>query len=65
MILLKEREEFVKKLNDYYSHLLNRWKNGSEYLTKNPDDEKSLKVYKGMTQELKLLQELKKFYDNR
>lgn len=61
---MKKREEFVKRLNDYYFHLLNRWENGSEYLTKNPNDEKSLKVYKGMTQELKLLQELKNFYDN-
>lgn len=57
------RGDFIKKLNDYYFHLLTRWENGSEYLTKNPDDEKSMRVYKGMIQELKLLQELKNFYD--
>ena len=60
---MKERGEFIKALNGYYYHLLNRWENGSEYLTKNPDDEKSLKVYKRMTQELKLLQAVKNFYN--
>ena len=58
------RGDFVKELNNYYFYLLNRWEKGSDYLTKNPDDEKALRVYKGITNELKLLQELKNFYDN-
>ena len=54
------RGDFVKKLNDYYFHLLTRWENGSEYLIKNPNNERALQLYKGITNELKLLQELKK-----
>lgn len=55
------RGDFIKKLNDYYFHLLTRWENGSEYLIKNPNNERALQLYKGITNELKLLQELKKF----
>lgn len=63
VILLKEREEFVKKLNDYYSHLLNRWENGSEYLTKNTDDKKAIQVYEHLIKELATIEAVKKFYN--
>lgn len=49
------RGDFIKKLNDYYFHLLTRWENGSEYLIKNPNNERALQLYKGITNELKLL----------
>ena len=63
MILLKEREEFVKKLNDYYSHLLNRWENGSEYLTKNTGNKKAIQVYENLIKVLATIEAVKNFYN--
>ena len=57
------RGDFVKKLNDYYFHLLTRWENGSEYLTKNPNNEKALQVYEHLIKELATIEAVKNFYN--
>lgn len=60
---LREREEFIKALNGYYQHLLKRWENGSEYLTKNTDDKKAIQVYEHLIKELATIEAVKNFYD--
>ena len=53
----------MKVLNNYYFHLLNRWENGSEYLTKNTDDKKATQVYENLIKELAIIEGAKNFYN--
>ena len=52
---MKQREIFEKVLEDYYSHLLERFKNGGEYVDKNNCNEgsKEYKAYEWIINELK------------
>lgn len=60
---MKERGEFMKVLNNYYNHLLKRFKNGSDFCSKNPNDKKAMQVYEGLIKELAIIEGVKNFYN--
>ena len=60
---LREREEFIKALNNYYQHLSKRFNNGYDYCSKNTDDKKAIQVYEHLIKELATIEAVKNFYD--
>ena len=62
MVLLKERGEFMKVLNNYYNHLLKRFNNGYDYCS-NTDDKKAMRVYENLIKELATIEGVKNFYN--
>ena len=55
---MKERKKFKKALNDYYKHLLIRFNRGSDYIDKHNDDVNSIKEWKLIKEELKLVESM-------
>ena len=60
---MREREGFIKALNSYYQHLLNRFNNGYDYCSKNKYDKKAIQVYEHLIKELATIEAVKNFYD--
>ena len=60
---MKERNKFKKALNDYYKHLLIRFNKGSEYIDKHDDDVNSIKEWKLIKEELKLVESMIILYE--
>lgn len=63
---MKQRVRFKKVLDDYYSHLLERFKNGGEYVDKNNCDESSKEyiAYESIINELSHVELLLNYYKN-
>ena len=60
---MKERKKFQKALNDYYKHLLIRFNKGSDYIDKH-NDVASIKEWKIIKEELKLIESMIILYDD-
>ena len=60
---MKERNKFKKALNDYYKHLLIRFNKGSDYIDKHDDDVNSIKEWKLIKEELKLIESMIILYE--
>ena len=60
---MKERKKFEKALNDYYKHLLIRFNRGSDYIDKHNDD-KGIKEFYLIKEELKLIESMIILYDD-
>ena len=60
---MKERNKFKKALNDYYKHLLIRFNRGSDYIDKHNDDVNSIKEWKLIKEELKLVESMIILYE--
>ena len=60
---MKERKKFQKALNDYYKHLLIRFNKGSDYIDKHDDDVNSIKEWKTIKEELKLVESMIILYE--
>ena len=60
---MKERKKFQKALNEYYKHLLIRFDRGSEYIDKHNDDANSIKEWKIIKEELKLVESMIILYE--
>ena len=60
---MKERKKFKKSLNDYYKHLLIRFNRGSDYIDKHNDDVISIKEWKMIKEELKLVESMIILYE--
>ena len=60
---MKKRVEFQKALNDYYKHLLIRFNKGSDYIDKHDDDVNSIKEWKLIKEELKLVESMIILYE--
>ena len=60
---MKERKKFKKSLNDYYKHLLIRFNKGSEYIDEHDDDVNSIKEWKLIKEELKLIESMIILYE--
>ena len=61
---MKKRVEFQKALNDYYKHLLIRFNKGSDYIDKHDDDVNSIKEWKLIKEELKLVESMIILYND-
>lgn len=63
---MKQRVRFEKVLEDYNNHLLERFKNGGEYVDKNNCDEgsKEYKAYELIINELSHVEALLNYYKN-
>lgn len=59
---MRERENFIKTLNDYYQHLIKRFNNGYDYCLKN-DNEKAIQVYEYLVKEISTIEAVKNFYN--
>ena len=60
---MKERKKFQKTLNDYYKHLLIRFNRGSDYIDRHNDDATSIKEWKLIKEELKLVESMIILYE--
>ena len=60
---MKERNKFKKALNDYHKHLLIRFNKGSDYIDKHDDDVNSIKEWKMIKEELKLVESMIILYE--
>ena len=60
---MKERKKFKKALNDYYKHLIIRFNRGSDYIDKHNDDTNSIKEWKTIREELKLIESMIILYE--
>ena len=60
---MKERKKFQKALNDYYKHLLIRFNKGSDYIDRHNDDANSIKEWKLIKEELKLIESMIILYE--
>ena len=60
---MKERKKFQKALNDYYKHLLISFNKGSDYIDKHDDDVNSIKEWKTIKEELKLVESMIILYE--
>ena len=60
---MKERNKFQKALNDYYKHLLIRFNRGSDYIDRHNDDVNSIKEWKLIKEELKLVESMIILYE--
>ena len=58
-------EIFKKYVEEYYNHLTDRFEKGSNYVDNNPDDAKAYELYLEIIQEMKLVQSLINFYENK
>ena len=63
---MKQKKKKKKVLDDYYSHLLERFKNGGEYIDKNNCDESSKEyiAYESIINELSHVELLLNYYKN-
>jgi len=63
---MKQRVRFEKVLDDYYSHLTQRFNNGGNYIDKNNCDEDSKEyiAYRNIIKELSQVESLLNFYKN-
>lgn len=61
---MKQRMRFEKVLTDYYKHLLERFKNGGDYIDKNNCNEssKEYKAYESIIKELSQVESLIDYY---
>lgn len=63
---MKQGVRFEKVLDEYYGHLLERFKNGGEYVDENDCDEgsKEYKAYESIIKELSQVESLINYYKN-
>lgn len=59
---MKQQEKIIKELDNYYEHLITRFKNGFKYVGENPGNEKAYEMYENIIKEVQIIETARMFY---